>query len=79
MKTRLINPGPDLPLLQDVTDPEILEIRISTDGARVWINSDVGVLFRAWRVGSVTVHDERLTPEIYKAIERYKEWRGETK
>lgn len=47
--------------MKDVTAPEALEIRISKDGARVWINTESGCQFRACRIKLLTLQDERLS------------------
>ncbi len=45
--------------LQDITEPEYLEILIKEDGKVVWINIDGICAFRACRIKKLILNDER--------------------
>lgn len=45
--------------LEDLTEPENIEIVISYDGKTVWINTEAGCVFRACKIKNLTVEDRR--------------------
>ena len=48
----------------DLNAPRTLEILISQDGTKVWINTEEeGCVFRAQRITTLYIHDERKKNE----------------
>jgi hypothetical protein len=48
------------PEFQDVTAPKLLDILISHDGKRLWINNERGIcIFRACKIRRLILTDER--------------------
>lgn len=43
----------------DVTSPEHLQILIREDGKTIWINSSTRCIFRASKIGELSVDDQR--------------------
>jgi len=43
----------------DVTDPKHIQILIREDGKTIWINSETHCLFRACRIGTLSIDDQR--------------------
>ena len=45
--------------VQDITNPETVQILIDADGKTVWVNVDGICLFRACRIKDLDVQDDR--------------------
>jgi len=45
--------------MTDITAPEVIEICISSDSKRVWINGVDGCIFRAYRIKKLILTDDR--------------------
>lgn len=45
--------------MQDITSPKVIEICISSDSKRVWINGVDGCIFRAYRIKKLILTDDR--------------------
>jgi len=50
--------------MQDITAPEIVEILIRNDGLVIWVNVDSVCRFRACKIKSLVLNDDRN--ELYR-------------
>lgn len=56
----------DIGQMRTVTEPEIIEIRISTDGKALWINDKEKCIFKAYQIGKLFLNDDHPESKGWK-------------
>ena len=57
--------------MDDIAEPEILEVMVSADHKTIWIHDKDGCIFRACRIGQLVVPPG--TKKVLKSLDRSKE------
>lgn len=45
--------------MKDITKPNFIEVLISNDGKKLWINGEFGCILRASHIGKIYLRDKR--------------------